>query len=205
MLSRSSGEGEVGRGVNWREIRAKKFADPAFRREFREEYPYVDVAAAVARLRVEHGLTQRQLAERIDSTQSVIARLEGGQHPVSIQLLSRIAAAFDLEWEPAFRPAGEERAEPVVASTAVTTTAVVAATPVVYHYKFGQVTLFGHLSNMLTEWPTAYEVEEEDELVVIEGTYPRTLSLQIRQLPVARSEYASTEEKVQDEPVAAYN
>jgi transcriptional regulator with XRE-family HTH domain len=70
-------------------------------------YPFANVALAVARLRGEHGLTQTQFAERIGTTQPVIARLESGRHGIQISLLNRIAAAFDVDWQVTF---GDESA-----------------------------------------------------------------------------------------------
>jgi transcriptional regulator with XRE-family HTH domain len=66
--------------------------DEAYRRQF----PFAVEALAVARLRGSLGLTQAQLAERAGTTQSVIARLESGRHPIEVRLLHRIADAVGL-------------------------------------------------------------------------------------------------------------
>lgn len=51
------------------------------------------VARAVIDARTTAGLTQEQLAQRMDTTQSVIARLESGRSRPSTQTLERLAAA----------------------------------------------------------------------------------------------------------------
>jgi ribosome-binding protein aMBF1 (putative translation factor) len=51
------------------------------------------LARAVIAARATAGLTQEQLAERMDTTQSVIARLESGRTLPSTQTLERLAAA----------------------------------------------------------------------------------------------------------------
>ena len=51
------------------------------------------LARAVINARVAAGLTQEQLAQRMATTQSVIARLEGGRTRPSTQTLERLAAA----------------------------------------------------------------------------------------------------------------
>jgi len=51
------------------------------------------LARAVIDARASAGLTQEQLAQRMDTTQSVIARLESGRSRPSTQTLARLAAA----------------------------------------------------------------------------------------------------------------
>ena len=51
------------------------------------------LARAVIEARVTAGLTQEQLAQRMDTTQSVIARLESGRTRPSTQTLERLAVA----------------------------------------------------------------------------------------------------------------
>ena len=55
--------------------------------------PEFELARAVMAARVTAGLTQEQLAHRMDTTQSVIARLESGRTRPSTQTLERLAAA----------------------------------------------------------------------------------------------------------------
>jgi transcriptional regulator with XRE-family HTH domain len=46
-------------------------------------------------LRAERGETQKQLAVRLGMTESMISRLETGDHVPSLATLARIAAGFD--------------------------------------------------------------------------------------------------------------
>lgn len=55
--------------------------------------PEFALARAVIDARVSAGLTQEQLAQRMDTTQSVIARLESGRTRPSTQTLDRLATA----------------------------------------------------------------------------------------------------------------
>lgn len=79
---------------------------PEFERRVREEAPYLDVADAVIGLRSAAGITQHELAERVGTTQSVIARLESGKHAVRTTLLNRVAASLGLNWRPEFYEQG---------------------------------------------------------------------------------------------------
>jgi transcriptional regulator with XRE-family HTH domain len=56
----------------------------------------VDISRLVRRLRDEAGLTQRELAERVGTTQSVISRLESDEYEGhSLSMLYRIGAALN--------------------------------------------------------------------------------------------------------------
>jgi ribosome-binding protein aMBF1 (putative translation factor) len=64
-----------------------------YRKEYDELTPEFALARAVIKARVTAGLTQEQLAQRMATTQSVIARLEGGRTRPSTQTLERLATA----------------------------------------------------------------------------------------------------------------
>lgn len=68
--------------------------------------PEFDLARAVLAARVTAGLTQEQLAQRMNTTQSVIARLESGRTRPSTQTLERLAAATRTRLKISFEPAG---------------------------------------------------------------------------------------------------
>jgi predicted transcriptional regulator len=58
---------------------------------------FAQIADRVAERRVATGLSQRELAELVGTTQSAIARLERGGRPPRIDTLLRIAEALDCE------------------------------------------------------------------------------------------------------------
>jgi transcriptional regulator with XRE-family HTH domain len=65
----------------------------AYRRAHEELAAELDLASVLIRARVRAGLTQEQLADRMETSQSVIARLESGRSRPSTQTLERVAAA----------------------------------------------------------------------------------------------------------------
>jgi ribosome-binding protein aMBF1 (putative translation factor) len=72
--------------------RARKSA--AYRRTFARTLHQIDLALLVREMREDAGLTQAELARKVDTTQSVIARLEGAEYTGhSLSMLERIAAA----------------------------------------------------------------------------------------------------------------
>jgi ribosome-binding protein aMBF1 (putative translation factor) len=66
--------------------------------------PEFAVARAVIHARVSAGLTQQQLAQRMATTQSVVARLESGRTRPSTQTLERLAAATGTRLRITFEP-----------------------------------------------------------------------------------------------------
>ena len=58
---------------------------------------FARIADRVAEQRMAKGLSQRELAELVGTTQSAIARLERGGRPPRIDTLLRIAEALDCE------------------------------------------------------------------------------------------------------------
>jgi len=70
--------------------------DSGLRVLIEEERVNAEVACEIHHLRTERGLTQRQLAERIGTTQSVVARLEDADYEGhSLRMLRRVAKALD--------------------------------------------------------------------------------------------------------------
>ena len=63
------------------------------------------LAKAMIEARAHAGLTQEQLAERMHTTQAVIARLESGRVKSSTRTLERLAAATGMRLRISFEPA----------------------------------------------------------------------------------------------------
>lgn len=77
-----------------------------YQKAFEALKPEFDLARAVIDARVTAGLTQEQLAKRMETTQSVIARLESGRTRPSTQTLERLAAATGTRLRISFEHAG---------------------------------------------------------------------------------------------------
>ncbi|MHB0876282.1 MAG: helix-turn-helix domain-containing protein [Anaerolineae bacterium] len=73
------------------EWEAEQLRDP----DFRKAYDALEPAYQVARLRIMRGLTQKQLAELVGTTQSSIARLESGKELPRLSFLQRVVEALD--------------------------------------------------------------------------------------------------------------
>jgi DNA-binding XRE family transcriptional regulator len=74
--------------------------------------PYEQLARILIRRRMDLGLTQAQLAERMGTSHSAISRIESGQHSTSVQTLQRLAEALEMRFvmgfeHPADKPVRE--------------------------------------------------------------------------------------------------
>lgn len=97
----------------WDDVRAELMGKPEASVAFDAAYPFADVADAVLELRVSRDLTQTDLAICAGTTQSVIARLESGRHPVEVKLLTRIATSLGMRWRPVFEAGASATPEAV--------------------------------------------------------------------------------------------
>ena len=75
------------------EIKRRALMDPAVKAEYDRIGPEFEIAAELIRARVRAGLSQAQLAERMKTSQSAVARLESGQTLPSTKTLLRFAEA----------------------------------------------------------------------------------------------------------------
>ena len=75
------------------ELKAGLLADPAAQAEYDALAPEFDMARELIAARGRAGLTQADVAQRMGTTQSVIARLEGGKRIPSMRTVQRYAQA----------------------------------------------------------------------------------------------------------------
>lgn len=81
---------------NWKR---QKLRDPQFKEEYDKLQPEMAVIRALIEARLKSGLTQKQLAEKIGTKQSVISRLESGRANPTIGFLYQLARGMDAEME----------------------------------------------------------------------------------------------------------
>ena len=71
-----------------------KMKNKKFKKAFESERHRLEVAYKISQLREKEHLSQKQLAEKLDTTQSVIARIESGQQNITTDNLQKIASIF---------------------------------------------------------------------------------------------------------------
>jgi ribosome-binding protein aMBF1 (putative translation factor) len=75
-------------------VESRKRRSATYRRTFDRTLQQIDLALLVREMRESAGLTQSELAKKVATTQSVIARLEDAEYAGhSLTMLERIAAA----------------------------------------------------------------------------------------------------------------
>ena len=86
------------------DLKTSLLKNPDVRKEYdalEEEFALI---AAVAKARLRSGLTQAQLAKRMKTTQSTVARLESGRGKPSTSTLQRFAKATGHRLKISFEP-----------------------------------------------------------------------------------------------------
>ena len=90
--------------IKLRDLHEKWMQEPEYCDAYEQMEPEFDLARAMTEARTQAGLTQNQLAERMQTTQSVIARLEGGHVQPSTRTLERYARATATRLKISFEP-----------------------------------------------------------------------------------------------------
>ena len=68
-----------------------------YKKLLKEEKEMLDIAVQISVARKKRKITQVQLAKRVGMPQSQIARIESGNHNVTIGTLNRVASALNLK------------------------------------------------------------------------------------------------------------
>ena len=85
-------------------LHKKWMEDHEYRKEYEALADEFSLAEALIKARVQAGLTQKELAQRMNTTQSVIARMEGGRVKPSSRTLERFAKATGMRMKISFVP-----------------------------------------------------------------------------------------------------
>jgi ribosome-binding protein aMBF1 (putative translation factor) len=87
-----------------KDLKARLLKDPAVRKEYDALDEEFALMLAVAKARARAGLSQAQLAKRMKTTQSTVARLESGRGKPSTRTLARFAKATGHRLKISFEP-----------------------------------------------------------------------------------------------------
>jgi ribosome-binding protein aMBF1 (putative translation factor) len=90
--------------IRIKDLHKKWMRDPQYRKEYEALEEEFALAAEVAKARSRAGLSQAELARRMKTTQSTIARLESGRGRPSTRTLDRFAKATGHRLKISFEP-----------------------------------------------------------------------------------------------------
>lgn len=81
------------------ELKSELLKSKKFVVAYKVQTPEFQIAKQLINARLKQNLTQAQLAQKIDTGQAVISRLEGLNAKPSISLLARLAKALDTQFQ----------------------------------------------------------------------------------------------------------
>ena len=79
--------------IPFKKLKDEWMKSPSFRAEYDRLKPEFALALALITARTKAGMTQAEVARKMRSTQSVVARIESGRNPPNLKTLERYANA----------------------------------------------------------------------------------------------------------------
>ncbi|OGZ78597.1 MAG: hypothetical protein A2528_01365 [Candidatus Staskawiczbacteria bacterium RIFOXYD2_FULL_37_9] len=84
----------IKKAIDFDDYLKEQLKDPEFKKGYDEYGRQLEIAYQILQLRKKKKLSQAQLAKKIGTKQSNIARMESGQQNFSVEILEKIADAF---------------------------------------------------------------------------------------------------------------
>ncbi len=82
---------------SYKRLKAQLLKDKEFRKAYEALGPEFALIQTLIEKRIENGLTQAELARKVGTKQSAIARLESGNSNPTVAFLEKIAKALDAK------------------------------------------------------------------------------------------------------------
>lgn len=89
--------------MDWETHKKRLLKDPKFRKALSETKLEYEIARAIILARVKNKMTQKELAKKLKTRQSVISRVENAQTVPSLSFLKRLALVFHAQLKIEFR------------------------------------------------------------------------------------------------------
>jgi ribosome-binding protein aMBF1 (putative translation factor) len=90
--------------MNWQTHKKQLLKNPEFRQALEEAAPELQIAKTIIEARMKKGLSQKELAQRLHTKQSVISRVENARTTPSLTFLKRAAQALHISFQLQIRP-----------------------------------------------------------------------------------------------------
>lgn len=79
----------------WKSFKQRLLKDKEFAAEYKRLQPRYDIISQLIEARIRKGITQQELAKKMGTKQSAIARLESGNYNPTLEFLIKTAKALD--------------------------------------------------------------------------------------------------------------
>ena len=89
--------------LDWNDFEKELLARPGFKEALEETRLEYEIARALIKARLEKGLTQAEIAKRMNTKQSVISRVENARTMPSLAFLKRLAEALNASLQVQFK------------------------------------------------------------------------------------------------------
>lgn len=89
--------------MNFQIHKKQLLKNPAFKKAYSESELEYQIARAFIKARLEKGYTQKELAEKLNTKQSVISRVENAKTTPSISFLKRVAEVLNASLSVQFK------------------------------------------------------------------------------------------------------
>lgn len=83
--------------TEWEEYKITLLKKPGFKEALKKTKLEYQIARELIKVRIEKGLSQNDVAKRVNTTQSVISRVENARTTPTLSFLKRIADALKIE------------------------------------------------------------------------------------------------------------
>ena len=85
---------KITKAIDFQNYLKKELKNPEFKKHYDEYGKQLEIAYQILELRKKKNISQAQLAKKIGTKQSNIARMEAGQQNFSVDILGKIAEAL---------------------------------------------------------------------------------------------------------------
>lgn len=76
---------------SWKDLKTELLQDKAVKKEYERLTPRYEAISKLISVRIQKGITQKELARKVGTKQSAIARFEAGNVNPSLEFLERVA------------------------------------------------------------------------------------------------------------------
>ncbi|MDD3102117.1 MAG: helix-turn-helix transcriptional regulator [Patescibacteria group bacterium] len=90
------------KAVDFQEYLAEQLKNRKFKKYYDEYGKQLEIAYQILQLRKQRGISQAELAKKIGTKQSNIARMETGQQNLTISMLQEVAKALNRDFKIVF-------------------------------------------------------------------------------------------------------